>query len=278
MEKGSPQGSKLIKNLERYNYLPDPQTIDKMKYYLGPYNEIKGFRKYMELSPSAPPEDSDPWDKVSRYILYNKEGILKKYTNPVYMPLKDVESDDSKEDKNKANKKTKTKLFQLLLARKKLGSKRRDLNNSACEFYRENSIISTVTPVSLADPKIRLPKRRNESLFTPVRKNENKDSSMNKCFSTAINWNNQEDTNSISSDDESVHNEPILHSISPRRINFAANQNNSITEDSNDLSTSGNLNESKFINIESIKRMNVFGFDPKKIKFDMHKNHGTKNK
>jgi len=131
IDRESPEGSRLIKNLERYNYLPDSQTIDKMKYYLGPYNEIKGFRKYMELSPCVTKDDSALWDKVSRYILYNKEGMIKKYTNPVYMPLKDVEveQDDKPE---KPFKKYRSKISRIIMAKKKKirEERRRNLNRS----------------------------------------------------------------------------------------------------------------------------------------------------
>jgi hypothetical protein len=58
-------GSSLIQELENYDYLPNPKTITKLKYYFEPYNQIKGFRKYMQLSGESRDEDKDLWESVS---------------------------------------------------------------------------------------------------------------------------------------------------------------------------------------------------------------------
>ena len=79
----------MIEELEDYNYLPDKQTIDKMKYFMDPYNTIRGFSKHMSFADDHSGENK-PWDSISRYILYQKEGILKKYANPVYVPIEDA--------------------------------------------------------------------------------------------------------------------------------------------------------------------------------------------
>ena len=99
--------SEIIRKLENYNYAPEGQTLEKMKYYYGSVNPIRGFRKFMELSP-IPLKDAEPtWSRVSRYIVFNKEGILKKYSNPVYIPLKDVEGDEEVLNHQKVSKKEK---------------------------------------------------------------------------------------------------------------------------------------------------------------------------
>ena len=73
--------SSLIRELNEYSYIPSNSTISKLKFFYGPYNQVKGFRKYMDL-PKSPLEsdikDKDQlWENLSSYILDDKEATLK---------------------------------------------------------------------------------------------------------------------------------------------------------------------------------------------------------
>jgi hypothetical protein len=56
--------------------------IGKLKYYFGPYNQVKGFRKFMELPKGTEQSDlrtaNQIWESLANYILNDKQGVLRK--------------------------------------------------------------------------------------------------------------------------------------------------------------------------------------------------------
>ena len=62
--------------------MPQGDTIAKLKYYYGPYNQVKGFRKFMELPKrNEEVEINQPnelWENISSFILHDKAGTIKK--------------------------------------------------------------------------------------------------------------------------------------------------------------------------------------------------------
>ena len=71
-----------MKDLSEYSYLPKDDTITKLKFYDGPYNQVKGFRKYMDLPKGFDwnelKSSNELWSWISQYILSGREGTLKK--------------------------------------------------------------------------------------------------------------------------------------------------------------------------------------------------------
>ena len=80
--KDSSWSSFIQKNLNDYTYVPSEETIAKLKYYYGPYNQVKGFRKFMDLPKSATANDlkdsKELWENLSLYILNDNEGTIRR--------------------------------------------------------------------------------------------------------------------------------------------------------------------------------------------------------
>lgn len=102
--------------LNNYSYLPKEDTIAKLKYYYGPYNQVKGFRKYMDLPKgfecTENKNSNELWENISSYILNDKEGTLRKlpfnleqYTEPAYPPIVPATVDEEWSQKKKKKRK-----------------------------------------------------------------------------------------------------------------------------------------------------------------------------
>ena len=216
----------------------------------------------MELSP-IPLKDAEPtWSRVSRYIVFNKEGILKKYSNPVYIPLKDVEGDGEVLNPQKVSKKKNKHNSKVFWAQKTLDSfGKRAMNKSNCAISREDSLLgASPTPVSLQDPRITLPKRRNESLFTPVARLATNKNLRNSWFTLE-----KGNFRSINSMDMRISRNGTQHlnTLPKMKRNYLLTPDigGSITEDMHDLSTSGKISYINWRipnnNIGSNKQMNI---------------------
>lgn len=73
--------STLLRELNDYSYIPHDSMISKLKFFYGPYNQVKGFRKFMDLPKS--PFDSgiksseELWENLTSYIIEDKEATLR---------------------------------------------------------------------------------------------------------------------------------------------------------------------------------------------------------
>lgn len=139
--------------------------ISKLKYYFGPYNQVKGFRKFMELPKGYDSIDlktsNQLWENVSSYILYDKEGVLKKlpfrlekYTIPAYPSLIPMENESQKNNKNLKTRNKKQDRKHLVLSESKKIDRNRNTGgekkNLLLNLCHTKDISSLLSPVELS--------------------------------------------------------------------------------------------------------------------------------
>jgi hypothetical protein len=180
--------------------------ISKLKYYFGPYNQVKGFRKFMELPKGSNCIDlktsNELWENVSSYILYDKEGILKKlpfqldkYTIPAYPPLISVQEEPQKSDRKlKSRNKKQDRRHFTLSESKKLDRNKFGIEEKKSLFLNvgyAKDISSLLSPVELnsmskfSEKNRRIHDRRfNRSCMSYLKEDSDLEP-QNLCFSNA---------------------------------------------------------------------------------------------
>ncbi|CAI2378716.1 unnamed protein product [Moneuplotes crassus] len=116
----SPHESKLIKELENYNILPDKKLQDKLDYFFNPYN------KKIFLNKCYYPEEPKKWESIANLILGNNPKLmrqtLKNINQGFYKELLDVKEWAAK---NRANYKWNKVINQTVDIRTSKDSSRR---------------------------------------------------------------------------------------------------------------------------------------------------------
>ena len=170
--------SQILQSLNDYSYVPDEDIIAKLKYYYGPYNQVKGFRKYMDLPKGYGANDlkesKELWENISNYILYDKEGTLRKlpfrldkYTEDPYQQNREIsvcelsvisnKQKDSTQIKSRFAKRRKSSWQQDSRNLKKIdcSSTQTQRHIVISDFNRAKDYSNLLTPVAISTKDVR---------------------------------------------------------------------------------------------------------------------------